>query len=1075
MAGNKQIFDAAMRRGQEFASNKEWDKAMREYMRAATEFPNDINMRSNLADALFRMGRNQEALNVYQGLVKHNPNNSNALQRSGEIYARLGDTSTAISSFYRLKEVLAKNNQTGQVVETLQQIIKVDPSRTEAYREIIEVSKARGDRRTAAATALALANFCKTAGAFQDALSAAEEALMFQPGMPEAQAIKQELGGKNSGSSSQQNVAKSALTTVESAKQEAMNSLLAEAETALNNGETGKALRQYEMAIESGAKGAELYYTIGGLHAQQHNYDDGAKYLRMAGEDSDYAASAYFALGQMYDEAEDTDKAIGAYEDALNRIDLQQIGQDEVDELIMMYEPLGEDYLKLGQDEKAVNLYNRLRDFIQSKKLRTEKTSVVLIKARELAERLDEKLAVVADTPTPRPSTSLHFGGGTTAELNEFESLVDGVTNGNGAGIVEAGLTLGTLDGKNGATPPQAPAPATPVALPIKLLQMEPNQYTAPYIQAAEDFLHRGLVMAAIDACQEVIRYFPDYLPAQLILAEVYVAQNRLEQARTKYQFVVDLYQTRNEQLKAIEAYRRLAELSPDNMALRTKLANLMLQYGMKEDAAEISLGIIQNYVRNGQTERAVEECKKLRQQAPQSAAIRLQYGELLNRLERYNEALSELRRALEIEPNNLRALCLLNITLILNNEGEVKWTSFRSVVERTRQSQEQYNQVMEEYRQAAMFYDQPGLHYAVGCLYLESKQPAVAMRSFEQTISKVTEKAGSLNEEYELLGRWQVGQIYQTLNRTDDAVNELSKVVNLLDKADPQRFGKVDDQYGGLPSQALIYRKLAQAFTASGKIEYAAKALRTVKRLLPYDREIYFELADLNFQQGNLNEALSELGELATHFEQAGKNEEMIEVLREMVRLAPNKIEVHDKLSQVYLQRGLIPDGLQELDDLAELQRKNGRLKDAVRSLQKAAEINRMMGDQNKSYELYDRIVRISPGDIEARQQLVNLYIMTGRFKDAGNEQRTIATICLQNNQIQEAIAALHQVISLSPEDTRAYFQLAEVLTTAGEFGQAYKLYIRILRLESDNEKAARLRDEVKRKGIEKGQIKPD
>lgn len=1079
MAGNKQIFDAAMRRGQEFASNKEWDKALKEYMRAATEFPNDINMRSNLADALFRMGRNQESLDVYRGLAKYNPNNTIALSRSGEIYAKMGRTSEAIGAFYQLKDVFLKNNQTAQVIETLQQIIKIDPSRTEAYREIINNAQAKGDRRLAASTALAYANFCKSAGAFKDALSAAEEALTLQPGMPEAVQIKQELSAKvpaGVGVGVSGGAAKPAITTVESAKQDTINSLLADAEEALNNGDSGKALRQYEMAIEAGATGSELYYTVGGLHAQHGNQDEAAKYLRMAAEDSEYAASAFFSLGQMYDQEEEYEKAAQAYEDAINRVDLQQIGQDEIDELVMMYEPLGEDYIKLGQDEKAAGLYNRLREFIQNKKLRTDKTAEVLIKARELNDRLEEKRNQARETTTSSKHTSSLRLGVTQVAEDEFASLVEGVQGGDGAVIGENGLN-DTLDGagQNGSAPP---VPTTPYVFPTKLLQMEPNQGIYPYVQAAENFLKNGLHMAAIDACQEVIRYFPDYLPAQLILAEVYVAQNRLEMARTKYQFVVDLYQIRNEQLKAIQAYKRLADLSPDNMALRTKLANMLLQYGMKEDAAEISLGIIQNYVRNGQLERALEECRKLRQQAPQSVPIRLNYGELLNRVERYGEALTEFRRALEIEPTNLRALCLLNITLFLNNEGEVKWSSFRTVIERSRESTQVHGQIMEEYRQASFLYDHLGLHYAVGCLFMESKQPGVAMRSYEMAVKKAGEVTGNNRaaaEEFELLGRWQLGQIYQGLSRYDDAVNELSKVANLLERADPQRFGANDDEYGGLPSQAQIYRKLAQAFSASGKIDYAAKALRTVKRLLPYDRDVYFELADLNFQQGNLNEALVELGELANHFEQAGKSEDMVEVLKQMVRLAPNKIEVHDKLSQVYLQRGLIPDGLQELDELAELQRKNGRLKDAVRTLQKAAEINWMMGQQTKSYDLYDRIVRISPGDVEARQQLVNLHIMAGRVKDAANEQRAIAQICLQNKQMQEAIAALHQVIMLAPEDTRAYFQLADVLTSAGEFGQAYKLYNRVLRLEPGNEKAQRLMGQVKQKGIESGQIKPD
>ncbi|NWJ96748.1 MAG: tetratricopeptide repeat protein [Chloroflexi bacterium] len=1082
MAGNKQIFDAAMRRGQEFASNREWDKALREYMRAATEFPNDINMRSNLADALFRMGRNQESLDVYQGLVKFNPNNTNALQRSGEIYARLGRSSESIAVFYQLKDVFLKNNQTAQVIETLQQVVKVDPSRTEAYREIIETAKARGDRKTGASAALSFATFCKSAGAYQDASSAVEEALMLQPGLSEAVQFKHELEGLRPSSDSGRAggvEAKSAITSVESAKQDAITRLLSDAEEALNDGDTGRALRQYQTAVEAGAEGAEILYTIGGLYSQQGNYEEAAKYLRQAAEDGDYAASAFFALGQMYDEAGEPAQAIRAYEEALLKIDLQQIGQDEIDELIMMHEPLAEAYLKLGQEEQAANLYNRLRDFIQSKKLRTEKTSIILIKARELGEKLSH---------TATSSLRLGAGSGSSApagrdaggnfNFSSSESVQpNDQTGGLHATLVENGVTTSHL-----VLIPDLPAeavvpPVTPISFPVKLLQMEPNPSVYPYLQAAEDFAKRGLTLAAIDACQEIVRYFPDYLPAQVVLAEVYVVQQRVEQARTKYQFVVDLYSVRNEQLKAIEAYRRLADLSPDNMALRSKLANLMLQYGMKEDAAEVSLGIIQNYARGGQTERALEECRKLRTQAPQSGPIRLQYGELLNQLERYGEALPEFRRVLELEPSNLRVLCLVNITLFLHKEGEVKWTSFRTVVERGRESSEKLTQVQEEYRQAVFSHDYVGLHYAIGCLSLESKQTSVAIRSFELVVKKASEIANDpgLSDEYLLLGHWQLGQLYLAANRYDEAVAELGKSASLLDKADPVRFGASDDLYGGLPSQAQIYRKLAQAFTATGKIEYAAKALRTVKRLSPYDREVYFELADLNFQQGNLNEALVELGELATHYEQAGKSEDMVEVLKQMVRLAPNKIEVHDKLSQVYLQRGLIPAGLKELDELAELQRKNGRLKDAVRSLQKAAEINWMMGQQSKSYELYDRIVKISPGDVEARQQLVNLHIMAGRVKDAGNEQRTIAQICLQNNQTQEAIAALHQVIMLAPEDTRAYFQLASVLTTAGEFGQAYKLYNRVLRLEPANEKAQRLMAQVRQKGMGAGQIKPE
>ena len=302
--------------------------------------------------------------------------------------------------------------------------------------------------------------------------------------------------------------------------------------------------------------------------------------------------------------------------------------------------------------------------------------------------------------------------------------------------------------------------------------------------------------------------------------------------------------------------------------------------------------------------------------------------------------------------------------------------------------------------------------------------------------------------------------------------IQEFSKVLSLLEKADLTRYADFGLTYGVLPTQVAIYRYLAQAFIAEGKIEYAVKSLKTVKRLLPFDREVHFQLAELDFQRGQLNEALGELGELADHYEAANQPDDTIAVMKEMVRLAPNNIPIRDKLSNIYLKRGLTEAGLQELDELSELQRKNGRLRDAVKTLQRAAETYWLMMRQDKAYELYDRIVRISPGDVEARQQLVNLHIMAGRIGDAVEEQRTIAQICLQTKGPKEAIGALHQVISLAPEDTRAYFALAQVLSDTGEYAQAYKLYGRVLKIAPDNSKAKNLQAQIKAKAVEVGQL---
>lgn len=1095
-----QGFEAAMRRGREFSASGDWAKALTEYIRAAQIAPTDITARYNLALALFKLNQHDQAMQQFQGIVRNQPQNTEAWQRIAEIQQLTGRTPEAVQTYQRLKEIYKKNEKTREMAEVLREIIRLEPGRTEAYRELTDLLKSRGDRKGAASLVLSLGQYYHTQGQTQDALSAVNEALLLLPGMPEAESLRSQLNGNGNGNGNGLPAANGSINSLEAlpplpdfnggsngnsdlvykapSAEDTINQLIIEAEQALARGDTGPALRNYELAVETGANRADIFYSIGQLYAENHQPDRAIDYLRRATVDPDYAASAFFSIGQIYTESERLDEAANAYRDALDRIDVQTIGKDEVDELITMYEALDQVLTRQGKENEVIEAYKRLTTFLTEKNLRTEKAGLAHIRYRELNDKLNapavSEVPAVEEDDEEFVTSSIRFG---TSE----DTIVspDGQEN-PAIGEVKTGLSatlppIGSFAGASSGTRPSVvtTAPDIPARFPSHLIEIEakPDPYVQSYLRAAEDFLRSNRLNAAIDACQEMIRYFPDYLPSQALLAEVYVAQDRLEQARTKYQFIVDLYQLRNDQTKSIDCYKRLAELSPDNAGLRTKLANLLLKSGQKEEAAELMLVNVANYVRTGQLERALEECRTLRGMAPQNASIRVQYAELLIRMDRYNEALPELARALEIDGNNIRALALLNITSFILNDKNLRWSSFQTVVDQGRKEDSKVRIFVEEYRQAAVLHSAGGLQYALGCLYQEAKQPKQALVTFEQTL----QQGLVANTDYELLVSWAMGQLYLDQQRAEPAVEALSRVATMAEKADPSNYAPNGAVYGILPTKIQIFRKLSQAFQMQGNPAQAIKALKSVKLLMPYNRELHSELAELYFNQGQLSEALGELGELVTHYEETGKVEAMIEVLKEMAQLAPNNIGVRDKLSEIYLKRGMIDDGLKELDELAELQRKNGRLKDAVRSLQKAAETYWMMGRMEPAYELYDRIVRISPGDVEARQQLVNRHLMAGRVAEAIEEQRTIAQICLQSNNTQEAIAALHQVIGLAPEDTRAYFQLANVLSSTNEHYQAYRLYQRILRLEPNNEKAKALLEQAYKRAVETGQIKPE
>lgn len=91
------------------------------------------------------------------------------------------------------------------------------------------------------------------------------------------------------------------------------------------------------------------------------------------------------------------------------------------------------------------------------------------------------------------------------------------------------------------------------------------------------------------------------------------------------------------------------------------------------------------------------------------------------------------------------------------------------------------------------------------------------------------------------------------------------------------------------------------------------ARALQAAKRHLPYD-PIYTKLADVYFQQGKLNEALAQLDELATHYENRCDLDRSIETLEYGEQLAPNNIPIVSRLAKLQIRRGYLDKGVDGL-----------------------------------------------------------------------------------------------------------------------------------------------------------------
>ena len=127
MSGNKAIFDTAMKRAHEYAWANQWERAMKEYVRALTEFPDDMTARRNMAQSLFRLRRWDEALAAYEELVKAEPNDLFGINRLAEIHLASQHLDLAKSTYMRLADLYTAKNQYHEAIRALRDLARATP------------------------------------------------------------------------------------------------------------------------------------------------------------------------------------------------------------------------------------------------------------------------------------------------------------------------------------------------------------------------------------------------------------------------------------------------------------------------------------------------------------------------------------------------------------------------------------------------------------------------------------------------------------------------------------------------------------------------------------------------------------------------------------------------------------------------------------------------------------------------------------------------------------------------------------------------------------------------------------
>lgn len=1071
MPGNRALYDRAMEQSREAARLKNWEEALKQAVRALQEFPQDPDARSSAAVALFNTGKYPQALQIFEDLRGNDANNPFFLEYLARTQERMGNQAAAVAAYTQLADLQQSRRLNARVIEALREVLRIRPEADDQRQRLARLLEEGGSSSEAASEYVGLARRRQSQGRIEEATTLAETAVRLDPTSREAKelisalhealasAAQATITGNMPIPEAAAGVPALAGTGSLRSQQFAIEQIIALAQKHQEAGDAEGAIAQYERAVKMGMERSDIFYSLGLLYQERSQHQLAIDAFLHSATDPEYALSSHYALGSSYQALGQMPQAAQEYEQTIRLVDLQTIGKAEADDLIQMYESAAQIYTELNDIARAASLYSTLANFLQSKRWGKDRADEFRQRAKELTERnMFAKLRTLGTgaltTPAPPPSSPAPPDETMPERWGKIRPITDFLKSNRTAESSSVDIFAAT------AAPAPAkpldplaaleslPAPAHPSFRPVtKLDTTGLDEVCERYVAASEKYTDQGLMLAALDACMEVIRLDSDYLPIHQRMGEIYERDGRPDEALTKYQLLIDTYMVRNEQRRAIDVYYRLIDLSPDTINARSRLAELLRNDGRAEEAAEQLAVVAGTYFRMGQTNKALEEYRRGVQWAPNNAGLRAQYGQALLKLERYEAALGEFRRALELKQNDLASIARLNLTLaLMGDQPAAVWQSLATLLEQLRAQPQLLGDVQAEYRAALLVADEPILHYILGIIQQSAGQHPSALLEFEQAQALL--ETGEDPMLPPVLVFQAMADSYIALGQADDALAYLQRGQAVAGTAAAAVDPASRYPFSTPLSQGDLVRRMAEAYAASDDLAGAERALQEAKQHLPYDRAIYTKLADIYFRQGKLNEALAQLDELATYYENRQDLDRSIESLEYGLKLAPNNIALGSRLAKLYIRRGYLDKGVDSLMRVAEQQRRAGQLKDAVSSLQQAAEVHWTLGLHDKARAVYDKIVQIAPNDIEARQWLAFMYTLAGRTADAIGEKKQIVRILIQMRDLDNAIAEMHQIYGLDQNDVDNLYQLGETLMRRQEYEQALRIYGRLAKM---------------------------
>jgi len=386
------------------------------------------------------------------------------------------------------------------------------------------------------------------------------------------------------------------------------------------------------------------------------------------------------------------------------------------------------------------------------------------------------------------------------------------------------------------------------------------------YLASADSLLKEGKKDRIVDVYERVLALSPSNVPLRSKVAEIFLREGLISDALKEYISIAKIFDDKGDIQKSKEYYQKVLDLQPAN----------------KE--AVVGMGYL--YEKSGEMESAIEHLKGATELFPDDTDVLLRYAELLLAGGRDDSAKDYLYRIVQREPGSIRPRLLLGDLKLRAGLKEEAWAEYLPVIDRM---------ILEEKNEDAINLLQPFREIEP----LETGKRLVSLYREIGQNAHVSEELGRLGDALTERGMNEEAlNCYRDaleINPDDSHVKEM--IEELVKGAEAQKEAVIISTSGEEKTVEEIFIE-ADIFSRYGLAGEAIRLLEGLKLREPKNIDVHTRLKSLYLDASDRESAVTQCLILSELYKRIGNSENSEKMLQEASEIYPEDPRLAERVS---------------------------------------------------------------------------------------------------------------------------------------------------------------------------------